>query len=163
MDKLLYKINVLKNRHPFISFVILNQMNGNYLNRTDQSINHFPRETDIYGTEQLFKICDVVYFKIMPWKLGIKNKFLHFLTDAFPDFEEYKVSSTTKYTGFEPVGNVFRIVSKQRLSEDLLEDNLIDIEKVFEKRISGDDLDIDIPNLDLPTSNLEDSGDDIPF
>ena len=117
MDKMLYSINVLKKRHPFISFIVLNQLNNDILRRLDNPTGHVPIQSDLYGTGQLFKISDVVMIKVMPTRLGLQDKFMIFGNAMYPHLEEYKLPSTGKTTSFDPFGKIFYFYLKARESD----------------------------------------------
>lgn len=117
MDRILYMVNVLKKRHPFIAFVILNQMNSDFDKRSADLKQHKPLSSDIYQTKQLFKLSDVVLFKMMPQRFGITEKFMVFGTDSYPHLEEYKLPSTTNTTSFDPIGNIVYFYLKARESD----------------------------------------------
>ena len=137
MDRLLYKINILKNSHPFISFIILNQMNRDYIYEIHNIKHHRPHEGHIYGSDQFYKICDVVYIKLIPSKLGIKDKFMVFGKNQYPWLEEHKGEEGANTVSFDPYGRAFYFYVKQRQPED--EKNIKDIlsplqEKIAEKK-----------------------------
>lgn len=117
MDKMLYRINVLKKRHPFIAFVILNQMNNDILKRIDDLKRQAPVPSDMYGTGQLYKVADVVLFKMMPARLGLEDKFLVFGKSRYPHLEDFKLPSKTKTTSFDPFGKIFYFYLKARESD----------------------------------------------
>lgn len=125
MDKLLYTINILKKRHPFICFVILNQANNELTKRAGDLKAHKPMESDIYGTDQLLKLCDVLVFKVMPTKLGIYDKFMVFGKDRYDWLNEFKLPSSSSTTSFDPFGCVFYFYLKIRQVED--EKNIKDV------------------------------------
>ena len=116
MDRMLYRINVLKKRHKFISFIVLNQLNNDIIKRIDNLKGHAPVQSDFYGTGQLFKIADVVVIKVMPTRMGIQDKFMVFGTGMYPHLESYKLPSTGKTTSFDPFGKIFYFYLKARES-----------------------------------------------
>jgi len=125
MDRLLYKINILKNLHSYISFIILNQMNREYIYEINNIKHHRPHEGHIYGSDQFYKICDVVYIKLIPAKLGIKDKFMIFGVNQYNWLEEHKTDEGANTTSFDPFGRAFYFYVKQRQPED--EKNIKDI------------------------------------
>jgi len=118
MDRMLYRVNVLKKRHPFISFIILNQMNNDYVKRSESLKAQTPIASDIYQTGQLFKLSDVVLFKLMPTRFGIQDKFMIFGKGMYPHLESFKVPAKgqSKVTSFDPFGNIFYVYLKARES-----------------------------------------------
>ena len=133
MDALLYQVNRLKNIHPYICFVVLNQMNQNYILRMDNPKNQRPLESDVYGSDQLYKLCDVLYVKLIPWKLGIREKFMVFGKDMYSWLEDHKLFGSGNTASFDPFGRAFYFYLKQRAVKD--EKNVQDlyIEKMFTK------------------------------
>lgn len=125
MDRLLYKINILKNAHSFISFVILNQMNRDYLKEIPNIKNHRPNESHIYGSDQFYKLCDVVYIKLIPHKLGIRDKFMVFGSNQYDWLNDHKTEEGLNTVSFDPYGRAFYFYVKQRQPED--EKNIKDI------------------------------------
>jgi len=137
MDALLYKVNMLKNKHFFISFIILNQMNQNYILRMDDNRKQVPNDGDIYGSDQLLKLCDVLYVKMIPWKLGIKEKFLLFPKNHYDWLQEHQLHSITKTASFDPFGKAFYFYLKQRQPEDDMNVKDLFIETMFTREESG--------------------------
>lgn len=130
MDSLLYQVNRLKNMHSFISFVILNQMNNNFTLRMDDLKKQRPIESDVYGSDQLLKLCDVLYIKILPYKLGIRDKFMVFGRDSYPWLEEFKVyTSKDNIAHFDPLGVAYYVYLKRRNADPK------DIEDIFAERL----------------------------
>lgn len=129
MDALLYQVNRLKNLHPFISFIILNQMNNNYTLRMDDLKKQKPLDSDIYGTDQLTKLCDVLYVKIIPFKLGIRDQFMVFWKGAYSWLEEFKIKGKKDLAHFDPVGVAYYFYLKRRTADPK------DIQDVFAERL----------------------------
>lgn len=121
MDRMLYRINVLKKRHFFISFVILNQMNNDILKRIDDLKRQVPIPSDMYGTGQLFKVADAVLFKIMPTRFGIEDKFMVFGKTRYPHLDAFKLPSNSKTTSFDPFGKIFYFYLKARETDKTFE------------------------------------------
>lgn len=117
MDKMLYRINVLKKRHKFISFIVLNQLNNDIIKRMDNLKGHRPVQSDLYGTGQLFKISDVVLIKVMPSRFGIDDKFMVFGKKMYRHLSEFVLPSSTKTTSFDPFGKAFYFYLKARESD----------------------------------------------
>lgn len=176
MDALLYQVNRLKNIHPYICFIVLNQMNQNYLLRMDNPKNQRPIDSDIYGSDQLYKLCDVLYVKLIPWKLGIHEKFMVFHKNMYDWLEEHKVHSNGNIASFDPYGRAFYFYLKLRAVRD--EKNIQDIyiEQMFKKenKYSENSSSISTPNFTTtpvfnyppitPNFSLDEAfGDDKPF
>jgi KaiC/GvpD/RAD55 family RecA-like ATPase len=133
MDALLYQVNRLKNIHPYICFIVLNQMNQNYLLRMDNPKNQRPIDSDIYGSDQLYKLCDVLYVKLIPWKLGIHEKFMVFHKNMYDWLEEHKLHSNGNVASFDPYGRAFYFYLKLRAVRDEKNIQDIHIEQMFKK------------------------------
>ena len=114
MDELLKNINILKKSHPFVAFIILNQANNDITKRTEDPRGHRPKSSDIYGSDALFKLCDVVLFKVIPYKLGIQEKFMVFGKDSYSWLEEHKLPGIGNTRSFDPVGKSFDFYLKHR-------------------------------------------------
>ena len=130
MDALLYQVNRLKNLHPFISFIILNQMNTNYILRMDDPKKQKPMESDIYGSDQLLKLCDVLYIKMLPFRIGIRDKFMVFGKESYSWLEEFKVPGTNENLAhFDPVGCAYYFYLKRRNADPK------DMKDIFAERL----------------------------
>lgn len=149
MDKLLYKLNILKNKHFFISFIVLNQMNREYVYDISDIKKHKPHEGHIYGSDQFYKLCDVVYIKLIPSKLGIRDKFMIFGKNQYPWLDEHKDNESLKTSSFDPFGRAFYFYVKQRQPED--EKNIKDIfiEIMYTKEES---IKTELPKAEINTS-----------
>jgi len=133
-DAFLTKINILKDMHPFIGFIVLNQMNDNYIQRKENVKMQRPIESDIYGTGQLLKLCDVLYVKVLPWRLGITDKFMVFGKNSYSWLDEFKIDNGANTDSFDPIGVAYSFYLKRRNAD------IKDIQDVFAERIfeSGD-------------------------
>lgn len=130
IDAFLTQINVLKDMHPFICFIILNQMNDNYILRKDNIKTQRPVESDIYSSGQFYKLCDVVYIKMLPWRVGIQDNFMMFGKDSYEWLEDFKLyASNGKTASFDPVGVAYYFYLKRRNAD------VKDIQDVFAERI----------------------------
>jgi KaiC/GvpD/RAD55 family RecA-like ATPase len=133
MDALLYQVNRLKNIHPYICFIVLNQMNQNYLLRMDNPKHHRPIDSDIYGSDQLYKLCDVLYVKLIPWKLGIREKFMIFGKDSYNWLEEHKIFGSGNTASFDPFGRAYYFYLKLRAVRDETNIQDLHVEQMFTK------------------------------
>lgn len=113
MDALLQKVNILIKEHPYICFIILNQMNRDYYLRLDNPKKHPIIEGDIYGSSYLTKLCDVLMAKIIPYRLGLdkwntfSNHRYQYIDDKFKDIG----ANTSR---FNAIGNAFFQFIKSR-------------------------------------------------
>ena len=130
MDSFLTKINILKAMHQFICFIVLNQLNDNFILRKDNIKTQRPLESDVYGSGQLLKLCDVLYIKLLPWKAGIKDKFMVFGAGSYEWLEEFKKYDLNGNTAnFDPLGVAYYFYLKRRNAD------IKDIQDVFAERI----------------------------
>jgi len=129
IDSLLTQINRLKDMHWFISFIVLNQLNDNILQRIDNPKQHKPIERDLYSSGQYFKLCDVVYVKVLPWRMHITDKFMVFNKDAYSWLDEFKIYGNGNTASFEPFGVAYYFYLKRRGS------NVKDVQDVYAERI----------------------------
>lgn len=132
VDYFLTQINRLKDMHWFISFIILNQLNDNILERLDNPKKHKPIERDIYGSGQLFKLCDVLVTKVMPWRMHLTDKFMVFGKSAYPWLEEFKLEGNKNTDSFDPVGIAYYFYLKRR-GVDIKNNRDVFAERVFER------------------------------
>lgn len=146
-DAFLTKINILKDMHPFICFIILNQMNDNYVMRKDDIKKQRPIESDVYGSGQLMKLCDVLYIKMLPWRLNIQDRFMVFNEDSYQWLDEFKVNKTSgSVASFDPVGVGYYFYLKRRNAD------IKDVQDVFAERIfkrGETNFKIDTPNANV--------------
>ena len=132
IDAFLTQVNRLKDMHWFISFIILNQLNDDILKRIDNPKQHKPKESDIYSSGQYYKLCDVLYVKVLPWRLHITDKFMVFAKEAYSWLEEFKVFGSGNTASFEPNGNAYYFYLKRRGS-DIKDMQDIFAESIFKK------------------------------
>ena len=109
------------------------QMNQNYLLRMDNPKNQRPIDSDIYGSDQLYKLCDVLYVKLIPWKLGIHEKFMVFHKDMYSWLEDHKLHGNGNTASFDPYGRAFYFYLKLRAVRDEKNVQDIFIEQMFKK------------------------------
>jgi hypothetical protein len=147
IDAFLTQVNRLKDMHWFISFVILNQLNDNILSRIDNPKMHKPKENDIYSSGQFYKLCDVVYVKVLPWRLHITDKFMVFGKEAYSWLEEFKIFGNGNTASFEPNGVAYYFYLKRRGS-DIKDTKDIFAERIFQ--VEKNDSVLSTPNFSAP-------------
>lgn len=155
IDAFLTEINRLKDAHWFISFILLNQMNDNILSRIDNPKQHKPKESDLYSSGQFYKLCDVVYAKILPWRLHITDKFMVFNKDAYSWLEEFKLFGNGNTAGFEPNGVAYYFYLKRRGSDikdtqDIFAERIFKVEPQQQTAIQTPTFSTSIPVFDQP-------------
>ncbi len=128
IDSFLTQINRLKDMHWFISFIILNQLNDNILQRLDNPKQHKPIERDLYSSGQFFKLCDVLYVKILPWRMHLQDKFMIFSKEAYSWLEDFKIYGNNN-ASFDPIGCAYYFYLKRRGSD------IKDMQDVYAERI----------------------------
>ncbi|MAX51457.1 MAG: hypothetical protein CMH22_05715 [Methylophaga sp.] len=131
VDSFLTQINRLKDMHWFISFIILNQLNDDILKRIDNPKNHKPIESDLYGSGQFFKLCDILYVKVMPWRMHLNDKFMVFSKNAYPWLEDFKIEGSNT-DSFDPIGVAYYFYLKRR-GVDIKDTKDVFAERVFER------------------------------
>lgn len=132
IDAFLTQVNRLKDMHWFISFVILNQLNDNILQRIDNPKQHKPKESDLYSSGQFFKLCDVLYIKVLPWRLHITDKFMVFGKESYNWLEDFKIFGNGNTASFEPNGVAYYFYLKRR-GQDIKDTQDIFAERIFRK------------------------------
>lgn len=135
MDRMLYTINILKKRHFFISFIILNQLNNDILKRLENPKSHAPIQSDIYGTGQAFKVADVVLVKVIPGRFGLDEKFMSFHKNSYKHLEDFKLPSSSKTTSFDPYGKIFYFYLKARETDKTFQ--TVYAEQMFTRKEMG--------------------------
>ncbi len=131
MDRLITTINKLKKKHPFIVFIILNQLNREMAERVGDPKNHFPREGDIYGSSALFKLCDVLVVKHLPYKRGLE-KYGVFSAERYKYIDSaYKHLTGGRTGSFHATGNVFYHYLKSRNIEETYDKMDVFCESLF--------------------------------
>lgn len=158
MDRIVRIINVSKEKHPFINFIILNQLNWDIMDR-EKPKNHFPRAKDIYNSSAFFKLCDVVMVKHMPFRLGIEE-YGNFSTNRYKHIDDKHKIFKTKYAMFKTTGRVFYHFLKSR--DIPLEYDVEDLycEQIFE---ADDEEEFQAFNEIPDFGNKFEEKDDIPF
>lgn len=129
IDAFLTQVNRLKDMHWFISFIILNQLNDNILQRIDNPKLHKPKESDLYSSGQYYKLCDVLYVKVLPWRMHITDKFMVFGKDSYDWLDEFKIDGNGNTASFDPTGVAYYFYLKRRGSD------VKDMQDVFAERI----------------------------
>lgn len=133
MDSIIQAINKLKKQHPYIVFIVLNQLNRELQDRTDNPKNHFPIERDIYGSGALFKIADVVLVLNMPFRMNINDRYGVFPKNRYQYIDDsFKCSTKGKTMSFDPRGKLFYHYLKYRNVEETYDIDDIYIEQIFE-------------------------------
>lgn len=136
IDAFLTQINRLKDMHWFISFIILNQLNDNILQRLDNPKQHKPKESDIYSSGQLYKLCDVLYIKVLPWRMHLTEKFMVFNKEAYSWLEDFKIYGGANTASFDPIGVAYYFYLKRR-GTDIKDMQDVHAERIFKNETSN--------------------------
>jgi hypothetical protein len=156
IDAFLTQVNRLKDMHWFISFIILNQLNDNILLRASNAKLHKPIESDLYSSGQYFKLLDVLYVKVLPWRLHITDKFMVFNKDAYSWLEDFKVYGNGNTASFDPNGCSYYFYLKRR-GVDIRDNQDIFAERIFkkEKEEIVEEKVVKTPVFDMVNNNTE--------
>lgn len=145
IDAFLTQINRLKDMHWFISFIILNQLNDNILQRLDNPKQHKPKESDIYSSGQFYKLCDVLYVKVLPWRMHLTDKFMVFSKEAYDWLEDFKIYGNGNTASFDPIGCAYYFYLKRR-GTDIKDMQDVYAERIFKKEQSVGFVPTNIPS-----------------
>lgn len=132
IDAFLTQVNRLKDMHWFICFIILNQLNDNILQRLDNPKQHKPKESDIYSSGQFYKLCDVLYVKVLPWRMHLTDKFMVFAKEAYEWLEDFKIYGSGNTASFDPIGSAYYFYLKRR-GTDIKDMQDVYAERIFKK------------------------------
>lgn len=151
MDSIFEHQNYLKKAFPNTLFFNVSQFNRDSLSRVaDKSEDMRPRRNDLYQSDSLFQVSDVVACLSTPYKLGVDNyrlvnpSYYDYLEEHFGDFNK----SGSKVS-FKTFGRIFIEVLKNRFGESLSAKDL------FIKVIEEDSFTINsAPKNSVPQSNL---------
>ncbi len=183
MDQLVENINILKKRYSNVSFLLVSQMNRDIESRTNPK-DAAPVRSDLYNTDTIFQIADVVLVRHNPYKLKFYENYMVFPIGAYhylKEFFEEKSLKATKWRKFATRGLIFYHYLKLRDSDDdqddvrdLYIDHMYAKKPDYEKGVTVDhpneekevmtSVD-DIPDTTLfnPDEFIEDPNDDLPF
>lgn len=114
-DDLITMVNLLNKQHEYIFWLILIQMNRKIEDRTDPR-HHKPLRGDLYATDTLYHLSDMVEVVHNPWSLGIE-RYMSFRNDRYAWMEEFKHQSSGRTTSFQTEGVLFHHFIKSRLTE----------------------------------------------
>lgn len=123
MDDLVEYINSLKKEFDNVSFILISQANRDIEGRID--VRHLsPKRSDLYNTDTLFQISDIVLFAHNPYKLG-HEKYMVVSPLRYEYLIEFMDKPSNKRTNFLTKGYVFWHYLKIREIEDM--ENIKDI------------------------------------
>jgi hypothetical protein len=89
-----------------------------------------PMDSDIYGSDQLLKLCDVLYIKMLPFRIGIRDKFMVFGKESYSWLEDFKISGTNEnLSHLDPIGCAYYFYLKRRNADPK------DIKDLFAERL----------------------------
>lgn len=123
MDDLVEYINSLKKEFDNVTFIILSQMNRDIEGRID--IRHLaPKRSDLYNTDTLFQISDIVLVIHNAYKLG-HEKYMVIAPMRYEYLMEHMDKPNNKRTNFLTKNLIFWHYLKIREIEDM--ENIADI------------------------------------
>lgn len=121
MDDLYEGINALKKEFKNSLFILISQFNRESLGRVNEKDNSMKAQrSDLYQSDALFQVADVVYALQIPHKVGVEQyrlvvpKFYDYLTEHFGDFNKQRTK-----VSFKTYGRIFIEVLKNRFAEGL--------------------------------------------
>ena len=128
IDNLVEYINLLRHIYKNVSFLILSQLNRNIEER-DNPRNSAPRKGDLYQSDFLFQLSDIIIVVHNPFKLGLEEHMV-IGQDMYKHLDYIKKDVGKKTTTFKTKGNIFYHLIKLREDEN---GNLSDlyIEKMY--------------------------------
>lgn len=123
MDELVENINSLKKEFTNVSFLIVSQMNRDIEGRVD--VRHLaPKRSDLYNTDTLFQISDIVLVIHNPYKIG-HEKYMVVAPSRYPYLIPHMDKPNNKRTNFLTRNLIFWHYLKIREIEDM--ENIEDI------------------------------------
>jgi len=119
MDDLYEGINELKKEFKNSLFIFISQFNRDSLSRIAEKDNNMrAQRSDLYQSDALFQVADIVYALLVPHKWGVDQyrsvipKYYDHLADHFGDFNKEKTK-----VSFKTYGRIFIEVLKNRFAE----------------------------------------------
>lgn len=141
MDDLVEYINSLKKEFTNVSFILISQANRDIESRTD--VRHLaPKRSDLYNTDTLFQIADIVLFIHNAYKLG-HDKYMVVSPKRYEYLIDFMDKPSNKRTNFNTKNNIFWHYLKIREIEDME-----DIQDIFIETLG-------VPNLRDSIMNTE--------
>lgn len=116
IDNLVEYINLLRHMYNNVSFLILSQLNRNIEER-DSPRTSAPRKGDLYQSDFLFQISDVIIVVHNPYKLGLQEHMV-IGQGQYPHLYEFKKDPGKKTTVFNTKGYIFYHFIKLREDEN---------------------------------------------
>ena len=116
IDNLIEYINYLKNKYSNVSFIILSQLNRNIEER-DNAKHSAPRKGDLYQSDFLFQLSDIILVVHNPYKFGL-TEHMAVGQQMYPMFNKYKIKPDAKTSAFSTQGLIFYHFIKIREDEN---------------------------------------------
>lgn len=116
IDTLIEYINLLRHIYKNVSFLILSQLNRNIEERNNPK-NSAPRKGDLYQSDFLYQLSDIIIVVHNPFKLGLEE---HMVVgqDMYKHLVNFKKDASKKTTTFKTKGNIFYHLIKLREDEN---------------------------------------------
>ena len=115
IDNLIEYINVLRHLYHNVSFLILSQLNRE-IEARDNPRTSAPRKGDLYQSDFLFQISDVIIVVHNPYKLGLQEHMV-IGQNQYKHLDAFKKDASKKTTNFVTKGNIFYHFIKLREDE----------------------------------------------
>jgi len=119
MDDLYEGINFLKKKYKNSLFILISQFNRESLSRIGEKDNNMrAQRSDLYQSDALFQVADIVYALQVPHKVGVDQyrlvipKYYEHLTEHFGEFNKDRTK-----VSFKTYGRIFIEVLKNRFAE----------------------------------------------
>lgn len=139
MDKLVEACNRLKLTYTNSSFTILSQLNRDIDNRRDAR-DAAPRRSDLYGSDTMYHIADIVMVLDNPYLRGI-DKYMVVNPDRwdYQDYLCYMENPDAQYTNFTTKGLLFHHYLKVRDIDDMEKIKRLDVIELYPRESSKEE------------------------
>jgi len=129
IDDIVETCNKFKKEFPNVSFVIISQLNREIEGRRDVR-DLAPNRGDLYGSDTMYHIADIVLIIHNPFKLG-HQKYMVVSTDQYSYLDEFLIDPAKPRTNFDTKNAVFFHYIKQRDIEDMGNIKDIFVERLY--------------------------------
>lgn len=116
IDEIVENINVLNKEFSNVSFILVTQMNRSIEERSDVRFLS-PRRGDIYASDTIFHMSDIVIAVHHPFKLG-HTKYMAFETKDYEYLSEFMTKPGDRKSNFNTKGLIFHHYLKLREVDD---------------------------------------------
>lgn len=152
IDNLVEYINLLRHTYKNVSFLVLSQLNRNIEER-DNPRNSAPKKGDLYQSDFLFQLSDIIIVVHNPFKLGLEEHMV-IGKDMYPHLNQYKKDPSKKTTTFKTKGHIFYHLIKLREDDNGTIPDLY-IEPLYRPKFVPDKSVPEVPRME-PNADLFD-------